>query len=82
LQHLEIPGYSTSFCVSGGGGQLTYALLRDDRGPFSARTYGYTTLRFTPEMATVAFFNSDGKKLHEFERQPNAVEMMPVRAGK
>lgn len=79
LQHLEIPGYPTSFCVSGGGGQLTYALLRDDRGPFAARTYGYTTLHFTLETATIAFFNSDGKKLHEFERKPNAVETTPVR---
>ena len=58
---------------------MTYAIERTDRGPFAERSFGFATLRFTPETARVGFFDSRGKKLHEFERKPNKVEAVPVR---
>ncbi|HEV3417477.1 MAG TPA: metallophosphoesterase, partial [Pirellulales bacterium] len=79
LQHLEIPGWPTSFCVSGGGGQSSYGMERKDRGPFGYGGFGFATLRFTPETLSVRFFDTSGKELHNFDRQPNAIEASPAR---
>jgi tartrate-resistant acid phosphatase type 5 len=68
LQHLEIPGVSTSFVVSGGGGARTYAMLRDDRGPFFRSLPGFCALQFTPTQATVELIGMDGEVLHTFSR--------------
>jgi hypothetical protein len=73
LQHLEIADWSTSFCISGGGGQSTYGMQRTDRGPFASASFGFATLRFTPETLSVRFFDKVGKELHVFDRKPNVV---------
>jgi len=79
LQHLEIPNHSTSFVISGGGGKHAYGIEKKDRGPFGQGTNGFATLRFTPDRATVALFDQDGKRLHQFERTPaGEVKMVPV----
>ncbi|HKD38081.1 MAG TPA: metallophosphoesterase [Pirellulales bacterium] len=73
LQHLEIPDWPTSFCISGGGGQSTYGMQRTDRGPFASAGFGFATLCFTPETLSLRFFDKAGKQLHAFDRKPNVV---------
>jgi len=68
LQHLEIPNWSTSFVISGGGAGKRRPMLRDDRGPFSAAQTGFTYIRLTPEMADVRILDSKENLLHEFTR--------------
>jgi tartrate-resistant acid phosphatase type 5 len=79
LQHLEIPGWTTSFCVSGGGGASSYGMQRNDRGPFTFGGFGFATLRFTPETLTVRFLDASGKELHTFDRKPNTTQVSPMR---
>ncbi len=67
LQHLEIPGWPTTFILSGGGGAHAAPLLRDNRG-FSRVLYGFTHLDFTPEQVTVRYISSTGETVHEFVR--------------
>jgi hypothetical protein len=68
LQHLEIPGWSTSFVIAGGGGAKTKPMLRDQRGPFSRSVTGFAALDFTPEKMDVKLITADGKLVHEFNR--------------
>ncbi len=68
IQHLEIPGWSESFVLVGGGGAGTRQMLKDERGPFSKQSYGFGDLQFTPEKATVRLINVEGETLHAFER--------------
>lgn len=86
LQHLEIPGWPTSFCISGGGGQSTYGMQRNDRGPFAVAGFGFATLRFRPETLSVRFLDTAGKVLHAFERKPNTAvttsALEPAAAGR
>jgi tartrate-resistant acid phosphatase type 5 len=80
LQHLEIPDHSTSFVIAGGGGKTAYEIENKSRGPFGRGVNCFATLRFTPDRATVSFFDQDGKRLHEFERTPSG-EVTTVVAG-
>ncbi|HZL34793.1 MAG TPA: metallophosphoesterase [Tepidisphaeraceae bacterium] len=68
LQHLEIPGWKTSFVLAGGGGAHQHPMIRDNRGPFSRSIYGFVHFDFTPEQVTVRYIGSDGTVLHEFVR--------------
>jgi hypothetical protein len=68
LQHLEIPGYDTSFLLVGGGGASTRPMRVDSRGPFSRALQGFADLNFTPERVTVRYIGVDGSVLHAFER--------------
>jgi tartrate-resistant acid phosphatase type 5 len=68
LQHLEIPNWSTSFVLAGGGGAHAHPMLRDNRGPFSRSIYGFVHFEITPTLATVRYIGVDDKPLHIFER--------------
>ena len=67
LEHLEIPGWSTSFVIAGGGGAHSHPLSRDDRG-FSRREYGFVSFDLTPDKAIVRYIGADDKPIHVFER--------------
>jgi len=71
LQHLEIADWPTSFVISGGGGRSTYPILRGDRGPFAASSFGYAALDFTPKSATVTYYDAKGRSVHQFMRTPD-----------
>jgi tartrate-resistant acid phosphatase type 5 len=66
-EHLEIPGWFTSFVVSGGGGAHAHPLARDNRG-FSREAFGFVALTLTPEKATIRFLGTNDQPLHVFER--------------
>lgn len=68
LQHLEIPGWSTSFVVSGGGGAAHPGMLRDNRGPFSKSVAGFADFDIRPEAITVQMVDIDGAVDHAFRR--------------
>jgi hypothetical protein len=68
LQHLEMPGWTQSFVLVGGGGGGVRPMRIDRRGPFSKSTYGFAHFQITPEKTTVRFLGEDGRVLHAFER--------------
>lgn len=68
LQHLEMPGVTTSFILVGGGGATVRPMRIDRRGPFSKSSYGFADLNITPTKLTVRFIGGEGQVLHAFER--------------
>jgi hypothetical protein len=68
LQHLELPGWSTSFILCGGGGAGIRPMRNDRRGPFSRSLYGFAHLTFTPDSTAVKFIDVSGTVVHAFER--------------
>jgi tartrate-resistant acid phosphatase type 5 len=68
LQHLEVPGWTTSFVIAGGGGAPRHPMLRDARGPFSRSILGFADFRFDPQSVTVSLVGVDGTVLHSFSR--------------
>jgi tartrate-resistant acid phosphatase type 5 len=70
LQHLEMPGYGTSFLLVGGGGKQLRPIRVDQRGPFSKSLHGFAHLRFTADQAVVRYVDSAGKTVHLFQRDP------------
>ena len=85
LQHIEVPGWFSSFVLAGGGGAHKHPMVHDNHGPFSRSIYGFVHLEFTPETADVKFLDSDGKRVHEFSRsrggQVNTIMTTPSDAG-
>jgi hypothetical protein len=71
LQHLEIPGWPTSFIVSGGGGAGHPKMLRDQRGPFSRSVGGFAEFIVQPDSITVRLVDTHGTVLHQFTRDAN-----------
>jgi hypothetical protein len=71
LQHLEMPGWNSSFLLVGGGGATTRPMRVDKRGPFSQSEMGFADFNFTPTRATVRIVDSSGRAVHEFERSPD-----------
>ena len=67
LQHLEIPGSSTSYVIAGGGGAHAQPLMRDNRG-FSREAFGFVDFELTPQLATVRYIGIDDQRMHVFER--------------
>lgn len=67
LQHLEIPGSSTSYVIAGGGGAHAQPLMRDNRG-FSREAFGFVDFELTPDLATVRYIGTDDQPMHVFER--------------
>ena len=67
LQHLEIPGWTESFVIAGGGGAHSHPLLRGDRG-FSRQNFGFVNFQLRADQATVRFIGTDDKPLHVFVR--------------
>lgn len=83
LQHFQIPGWETSFIISGGGGRVKNPMRRDDRGPFSRSLFGFAHLHLTAERATLRFFNSaDGKEIHHFTRNAQGQVQVVATTGK
>lgn len=68
LEHLQLPGWPTSFVVSGGGGKDLYEIKRHDRGSFARSEHGFVHLQFTAETARVRFLDKGGNPVHVFER--------------
>ena len=67
MEHLEIPGWHTSFVISGGGGAHSHPLSRDDRG-FSREAFGFVSLELTADNAIARYIGEDGTPMHVFER--------------
>jgi hypothetical protein len=69
LQHLEIPGWYTSFMLVGGGGAARRPMRVDNRGPFSRAILGFANLVFTPDTMTAHYISgADGSEVHRFVR--------------
>jgi tartrate-resistant acid phosphatase type 5 len=68
LQHLQRPGWPTTFVISGGGGENTNRPINGNRGPFVRAVHGFAVLRFTEISAKVSLIDESGKVLHAFER--------------
>jgi len=69
LQHLRIKALSTSFVVCGGGGQTRKDMLRDDRGLFSRKLYGFAHLRLCADRAELSLIDGlNGQVVHWFTR--------------
>jgi tartrate-resistant acid phosphatase type 5 len=68
LQHLELPGISTSYVVSGGGGAKRDAMLYDNRGPYSRSITGFAAFTIAPQSVTVSLLSGAGAVLHSFIR--------------
>jgi tartrate-resistant acid phosphatase type 5 len=90
LEHLEIPGWTTSFMIAGGGGAHAHPLARDDRG-FSREAFGFVHFELTPDKAIVRYLGTDDKPMHEFSRNkagqvrilettPNSPRVNPLKA--
>ena len=68
LQHLQIPGQTTSFVVAGGGGRTRTDMYREGRG-FSRKLYGFTDLHATAQTLEVRFIDGQtGDLVHHFRR--------------
>lgn len=69
LQHLEIPGWYTSFVIAGGGGaKHAKAMLRDLRGPFSRISLGFADIHLEYESATISLVDGKDTVVHSFRR--------------
>jgi hypothetical protein len=68
LQHLEIPNWSTSFVIAGGGGADRKPMLKDKRGPFSRASLGFADLQFSPQVVTVSLLDGSATVVHAFTR--------------
>jgi hypothetical protein len=70
IQHLQVEGFYPSFILVGGGGQHLRPMRVDKRGPFSKSSFGFASMRFTPDEMIVKLISGDGEMLHEFHRTP------------
>jgi tartrate-resistant acid phosphatase type 5 len=68
LQHLHVEGYSTSFIVSGAGGQRLYKVKETNRGFVTNHYLGFNHISVTPDEIQVQYINADGDCLHRFRR--------------
>ena len=67
LEYLEIPGWSTSFVVSGAGGQSLYP-IEGHRAKFARSIHGFVKLEFSTGTARVSFVDEQGKTLYTFQK--------------
>jgi hypothetical protein len=90
MEHLEIPGWTTSFVIAGGGGAHSHPLSRDDRG-FSRMAYGFVDFQLAVDKAVVRMIGTDDRPMHIFERTkagqvqilettPNTARTNPLKA--
>jgi tartrate-resistant acid phosphatase type 5 len=75
LQHLEISGLSTSFFMSGAGGESLYTLVVDEsvRGPYSQEVYGFSHVQVRPDIMIMRHLDTNGNLLHKFTKTPAGV---------
>ncbi len=82
LQQLQVPNWTTTFILAGGGGKKPTKMRRDLRGPFSKSLNGFSHLHLFPDMAVVGFVNSmEGTVVHEIVRTHDGKVNMLVRGG-
>ena len=77
LQHLQVPGQTTSFVIAGGGGRGRTDMYREGRG-FARKLYGFTDLHATAQALEVRFIDGvTGELVHQFRRdRAGAVEIV------
>jgi tartrate-resistant acid phosphatase type 5 len=80
LQHLQIPGWDTTFILAGGGGAGVRPMRNDRRGPFSRSVHGFVHLMLTPETATVRYISEAGDSIHTFERDRSSRAVRVLRS--
>ncbi len=68
LQHIEIPGWRTTFLLVGGGGANTRDVT-DRHGPFARRSNGFAALSFGSRSLGVRLIGADGATLHQFKKR-------------
>ncbi len=71
LQHLEFANHPTSFVGSGAGGADLYDIQHPERGPYSAKVYGFTHLQMNQQRIIVRHFDPDQKQVHAFSKTPS-----------
>lgn len=82
LQHLEMPGWSTTFMLCGGGGKKPTKMRRDLRGPFSKSLNGFAHLRMFPDRAMIEYIDGEtGRRVHQFERNASGKVEIVVKGG-
>jgi tartrate-resistant acid phosphatase type 5 len=68
IEHLERPGYPTSFILAGGGGADKREMRYDRSGPYSQSTYGFVHLRLSDQRADVTYIGAGATILHTFSK--------------
>jgi tartrate-resistant acid phosphatase type 5 len=71
LQHLQVPGWPTTFLISGGGGENTNRPVPGNRGPFVRAAHGFASMQFDALTAKVSLIDDKCAILHTFERDRN-----------
>ncbi len=74
LQHLEFAGHPTSFVISGGGGAelVDWTTPPERRGPYGAKSIGFSDMEFTKEAITFRHVNAQGQVIHTFRKTPGS----------
>jgi tartrate-resistant acid phosphatase type 5 len=79
MQQLQVPGWSTTFILAGGGGKKPTKMRRDQRGPFSRSMNGFTHLEINPDRVTVRFVTGpEAQIVHQIQRTPDGQVSMLV----
>jgi tartrate-resistant acid phosphatase type 5 len=82
LQQLQMPDWSTTFVLAGGGGKKPTKMRRDLRGPFSKSINGFSHLHILPDRALVQFVNAaNGEVVHQIERTHDGKVSVVVKGG-
>jgi hypothetical protein len=70
LQQLQMPDWTTTFILNGGGGENINRPVNetDKRGPFVKAMHGFMHMQFEARKTTVRFIDQDGVIVHAFER--------------
>jgi tartrate-resistant acid phosphatase type 5 len=80
MQQLQVPNWSTTFVLAGGGGKKPTKMRRDIRGPFSKSMNGFSHLQLFEDRAIVHFVNgADAKVVHEIQRTRDGEVSMLVK---
>lgn len=69
LQHLRMPGWPTTFLISGGGGENTKRPIRGNRSAFVRATLGFAAMQFGASSVRVRLVDDSGGTVHQFERE-------------
>lgn len=82
LQELQMPDWSTTFVLAGGGGKKPTKMRRDLRGPFSKSINGFSHLELFPDHAEVKFINAaNGEIAHQINRTRDGKVQLVIKGG-
>ncbi len=82
LQELQMPDWSTTFVLAGGGGKKPTKMRRDLRGPFSKSINGFSHLQLFADHAEVKFINAaDGQIAHQINRTHDGKVQLVIKGG-